>query len=61
MYEKGFLEFRNLDFMDLKGQYDLKKANFRGLIAKIGYLSPILGSRTHLLHISLDYTIEIVP
>ena len=32
----------------LKGQFDVKKANFRGLIAKNGYLRPIITSRTNL-------------
>ena len=35
---------RKLDFRDLKGQFDVKKANFRGLIAEIGYLRPILAT-----------------
>ena len=30
-----FLELRKLDSRDLKGQFDVKKAKFRGLIAKI--------------------------
>ena len=33
---EGVLEFSKLDFRDLKGQFDVKKANFGGLIAKIG-------------------------
>ena len=48
MYVGGILEFRKSDFRGLKGQFDVKKANFRGLVAKIGYLRPILASRTYL-------------
>ena len=44
----GVLEFRKLDFRGLKDQFDVKKANFRGLIAEIGYLRSIMASRTHL-------------
>ena len=40
-YVGGALVLRKLDFRGLKGQYDVKKANFRGLIAKIGYMKPI--------------------
>jgi hypothetical protein len=60
-YVGGILELRKLDFRGLKGQFDVKKANFRGLIAKIGHLRPILASRTHLWPIFLDYPIGIVP
>ena len=31
------LELRKLDFRGFEGQSDVKKANFRGLIAKIGH------------------------
>ena len=44
----GILELRKIDFRCLKVQFDVKKANFRGLTAKIGYLRPILTSITHL-------------
>ena len=46
-YVGGVLELRKLDFRGLKGQFDVKKANFRGLIAKIGHYRPILASKTH--------------
>ena len=46
-YVGGALVLIKLDFRGLKGQFDVKKANFRGLIAKIGHLIPILASRTH--------------
>ena len=35
-YVGEVLEFRKLDFRGLIGQFDVKMANFRGLIAKIG-------------------------
>ena len=47
-YIKGIVELIKLDFGGLEGQFDVKKANFRGLIPKIGYLRPILTSRTQL-------------
>ena len=47
-YVEGVLELRKLDFRGLKGQFDVKKANFRRLIAEIGHLRPILASRIHL-------------
>ena len=40
-YVGGVLEFRKLYFRGLEGHFDVKKTNFRGLIAKIGYLRPI--------------------
>ena len=59
-YVGGILELRKLDFRGLKGQFDVKKANFRGLIAKIGHLRPILASRTYLWPIFMDYAMGIV-
>ena len=50
-----------LDFRGLKGQFDVKKANFRGLIAKIGRHRRILGSRTNLCPIFMDCAMGIVP
>ena len=41
-------EYRTLDFKGLKGQLDLKKASFRGLIPKIGHYRPIVATITHL-------------
>ena len=35
------LVLRKLGFRGFKGQFDVKKANFRGLIAKIGHYWPI--------------------
>ena len=37
-----------LDFRGVKGQINVKKADFRVLIAKITYLRPILASTTHI-------------
>ena len=52
---------RKLDFRGFKGQFDVKKANFRGLIAKIGHYRPILTTRTQLGSIFMEYVIGIVP
>ena len=60
-YVGGFPELRELDFRGLKGQFNVKKANIRGLIAKIGYLRPILTSRIYLQPIFRDYVTRIVP
>ena len=60
-YIKGILELRKLDFGSLEGQFDVRKADLRGLIPKIGYLKPILTSRTQLWPIFKDYAMEIVP
>ena len=43
-YAGGVLEVKKLDFRGVKGQFDAKKANFRGPIAKFGYCRPILAS-----------------
>ena len=40
----GVLEAGKLDFSGLKGQFDVKKVNFRGLIAKTGHYRPILAT-----------------
>ena len=58
---RGTLVLRKIDFRGLKGQFDVKNANFRGLTAKIGYLWPILAYRTHLWHIFMDCVVGIVP
>ena len=60
-YVGGILELRKLDFRGLKSQFNVKNANFRGLIAKIGHLRPILASRTHLWPTFMGYPIGIVP
>ena len=59
-YVEGFLKFRKLDFVSLRGQFDVKKANFRELIAHLGSYSPFLASRTNLWSIFIDYTMGIV-
>ena len=53
-YVGGFLEFIKLDFRGLNNEFNVKNANLRGLIAKIGHVSPILASRTHLRPIFVD-------
>ena len=60
-YVGGVLELIKLDFRGLIGQFDVKMANFRGLIAKIGCLRPILTSRPHQRPIFMDYGMGIVP
>ena len=60
MYVEGILKLRQLGFRGLKGQFDVKQDNFRGLIAKIGHLRPILASRTHIWHIFMDCVMGIV-
>ena len=60
-YVGGVLVLRKLDFRGLKGQFDVKKFNFRGLIVKIGHYWPILATRTHLWPIFMEYSIGIVP
>ena len=60
-YIGGFLVLRKLDFRGFKGQLDAKKANFRGLIAKIGLFRPILASITHLWPIFMKYAMGVVP
>ena len=44
-YVGGILHPKKLGFRGFKGQFDVKKANFRGLTAKIGCLRPILKFR----------------
>ena len=44
----GVLVLIKLDFRGLKGQFDVKKFNFRGLIDKIRYLRHIFPSATHI-------------
>ena len=60
-YAGRVLVIRKLEFRGLKRQYDVKKVNFRGLIAKIGHYRPILATRTHLWPIFMEYAMEIVP
>ena len=47
-------------FWGLKGQFEVKMARLRGVIVKIGYLSPILATRTPLWAVFLEYAIGIV-
>ena len=59
MYTGRILEFKKLDFRGLKCQSDVKKVNFRGLIAKIRHLRSIMASRAE--PIFKDYAMGIVP
>ena len=47
-YVGGFLVLTKLNFGGLKGQFDVKKAKFRGLIDKIDHYRLILTTRTQL-------------
>ena len=60
-YVGGILELRKLDFRGLKGQFNVKNANFKGLIAKIGPYRHILATRTHTWAIFMEYVMGIVP
>ena len=60
-YIGGVLVLRKLDFRGLKGPFDVKKANFRRPIAKIGHYMPILASRTHLWPIFAFFAVITVP
>ena len=55
------LELKKLDFRGFKVQFDAKKANFMGLIAKNGQLRPNLACRTYMRYMLMTYAIEIVP
>ena len=57
-YVGGRLELRKLDFRGLIIQFNVKKANFRELVAKTGHYRPILASRTHLWFIFMEYVME---
>ena len=54
-YVEGILELRKLDFRGLKGHFNAKEANFRGLIAKIGHYWPILTTGTYVWHNFMDF------
>ena len=50
---------QKIKFKGLNTQFNVKKSNFRRLIAKIGYLRAILTSKTHLRPIFMDYSIKL--
>ena len=60
-YVKGVLELRKLDFRGLNGQFDVKKAYFRGQIAKIGVYRPILATKIDPWLISRNMSWEFSP
>ena len=49
-----------INFLDIAQVLTYEKHSFRGVIAKIGYLRPILAARTNLWPIFMDYVIRIV-
>ena len=59
-YVEEVLEFRKSDFMGLKGQFDVKTTNFRGVIVKICHYRPILATRTHLRPIFMMHVLYFV-
>ena len=60
-YVRAILKLIKLNFRGLKGQFDVKKVNLRGLIANIGHLRPILAIRMHLCPIFMDSAMGILP
>ena len=59
-YVRGILKLIKMHFRGLKGQFDVKMANFRGLTAKIGRYRQIFATRVHLWPIFMEYLMEIV-
>ena len=59
-YIGGIFELRKLYFGDLQEIFDVKKANFRGLLAKIGCLMPIWAFGIHKRPIFIIYFMGIV-
>ena len=55
------LELKKLDFGGLKSLFEVKNAIFGVLIAKIGYVWPILTSRSHLRPILMNFVMGIGP
>ena len=60
-YVERILQHRKLDLRGLKGQFDVKEVNFRGLIPKISYLRHILTSRTHTWPITMGFAMGFLP
>ena len=60
-YVGGVLEFGKLGFWCLIGKNDVKMANFRGLIVKIGHYRLVLPSRTPSWPFFFEYFMGIVP
>ena len=49
-----------LNYLDIAQILTYQKHCFRGVIAKIGYLRPVLAARTNLCPIFMEYVIGIV-
>ena len=47
-YVGGVLELRKFYYKGLEGQFDVEKANFRGLITKFGHYRVTLATRIQL-------------
>ena len=60
-YFGGIVKLNKLGFRCANGQFEVKSPILGELIAKIGYLRPILASRAYLWPIFLEYAIGIVP
>ena len=60
-YVERILQLMKLEIRGLKGRFDVKKANFRGLLAKIGSLMPIWAFGIHKRPIFMIYVMGIVP
>ena len=60
MFSWRGLEAWKLEFSGLKGQFDVKKVNFRGLIAKTGHYRPILATSNPIMAHLREYIMRIV-
>ena len=60
-YVGGILRVKKLDFRGLKCQFEVKRASFKGLIARIDYLSAILATRTPCGLLSWNMPWEMYP
>ena len=59
-YVGGFLELRKFNFRVSKVN-SMAKRQFRGPIAEIGDLKPILASRPHVRYIFINSAVRILP
>ena len=49
-YVGVFIEIKRIDFRGLKGPFDVKRANFRIPIAKIGHYGPLCFQNLSMTH-----------